>query len=261
MNRRTVISVVAAVGALVVAAGLLMATRGGSSGKKVNQAIAGPVLLVPGYGGSTDSLTSLADALIASGRKILLVNLPDNAEGDIDAQARALQSAVTQELQNTGASTVDIVGYSAGGVVTRDYVKNFGGAKLVRRVVTLGSPQHGTKIAGLAARFAAGSCPTACQQLAPDSELLKKLNKGDESPDGPTWVSIYTSQDEVVTPPESAKLDGAVNIKVQDICANATTTHSTLPTDKITIAMVVRELEPGAVPVLKAADCAALGRG
>ena len=35
-------------------------------------------------------------------------------------------------------------------------------------------------------------CPVGCRQLATGSDLLRRLNAGDETPEGPTWVSIWT---------------------------------------------------------------------
>lgn len=261
MNRRTIIAAAASAAALVVlAVGYVIFVRDGSSGRTNNQAIAGPVLLVPGYGGSTQSLTTLAEALGAQGRQVLIVAMPGNAEGDIDEQAKVLQKAVAKALQQYVATTVDIVGYSAGGVVARDYVKSYGGDAIVRRVVSLGSPHHGTGIAALGARLQPGLCPTACQQLAPKSKLLARLNKGDETPSGPTWVSIWTGLDQVVTPPESAKLSGALNIKVQDICATSQVDHSGLPSDPVTVGMVLKEVAPGEPVRLTTADCSSLNR-
>jgi triacylglycerol esterase/lipase EstA (alpha/beta hydrolase family) len=132
------------------------------------------------------------------------------------------------------------------------------GRSRTRRVVTLGSPHHGTSLAGLAGQIAPSQCPLACQQLQPDSDLLRKLNRGDETPAGPTWVSIWTSRDEVVTPPDSARLDGATDIVLQDVCASSTAEHGTLPTDPLVTGIVLAELGPGAVSQPTPADCARL---
>ena len=83
--------------------------------------------------------------------------------------------------------------------------------------LTLGSPQHGTNQAALGVEFA-GSCPAACEQLVPDSDLLRRLNAGDETPAGPLWATIRSTTDQVVTPVDSAALSGALNIVVQDVC-------------------------------------------
>lgn len=215
----------------------------------------GPVLLVPGYGGSTSALDVLAEALRADGHDATVVPLDGDGTGDLQTQAAVLAAAADAAMTRTGAASVDVVGYSAGGVVVRLWVLDLGGDALARRVVTLGSPHHGTTVAGLAEAVVPDECPEACRQLVPDSDLLRALNAGDETPDGPAFVSIWTSQDQTVTPPTSARLDGAVNIVVQDVCADAVVAHGDLPRDPLVTAMV--ELQLGAEPIaaLDSGDC------
>ena len=105
----------------------------------------------------------------------------------------------------TGAPSVDVVGYSAGGVVVRLWVAELGGGNVARRAVTLASPHHGTDLASLGADLAPDSCPEACLQLAEDSDLLRELNAGDETPPGPAWVAIWTEDDRIVVPPDSGR--------------------------------------------------------
>ena len=69
----------------------------------------------------------------------------------------------------------------------------------------------------------------------------------DETPDGPAWVSVWTTQDQIVTPPESARLDGAVNIPVQGVCADAVVGHGELPTDRLVQGLVLAALAPAPV--------------
>ena len=175
----------------------------------------GPVLLVPGYGGT----------------------------GDLRAQAEHLGEVAAAVLAETGARSVDVVGYSAGGVVARLWVRDEGGAGLARRVLTLGSPQHGTSQAALGASLA-GGCPVACEQLVPDSDVLRRLNAGDETPDGPLWATVRTTTDRVVTPVESAALDGALNVVVQDVCPGSTAGHPDLPRDPVVRATLTSVLGP-----------------
>jgi triacylglycerol esterase/lipase EstA (alpha/beta hydrolase family) len=217
----------------------------------------GPVLLVPGYGGDTGSLQSLADVLTAAGRDVTVVALPGDGTGDLNASADALGAAVDAARARTGEPTVDVVGYSAGGLVARLWVAD-GHADVVRRVLTLGSPHHGTSLADLAGDVAPGSCPVGCQQMASDSDLLAGLNRGDETPSGPTWVSVWTTRDETVTPPESARLAGALNLPVQSVCAGARVGHGDLPRDPLVQQIVLAELAAGDPVRLGPADCAGL---
>ena len=220
----------------------------------------GPVLLVPGYGGSVSALNTLAGRLRSAGKDATVVSLPDSAEGDLGGQAAVLATAARAALARTGAASVDVVGYSAGGVVARLWVKNDGGAAVARRVVTLGSPQHGTALAALGS-LVSGACPLACQQLVPTSSLLAALNRAPELPAGPVFVSLWSSRDEVVLPPDSARLSGAVNIELQQVCASSAVSHAQLPTDPLVAAMVISELSSAPAHPFTAADCARLRTG
>lgn len=204
----------------------------------------GPVLVVPGYGGATAGLRPLAAAIRATGRDVRIVDLPGDGTGDLDAQAVALDRAARAALRRTGAVSVDVVGYSAGGVVARLWARDHGGAALARRIVTLGSPHHGTNLA-LLGSLVPGACPPACVQLAPGSDLLRALNSGDETPDGPAWVSVWTTYDDVVVPVESARLGGgATDETVQSLCPTDRVRHVGLPADPVVRRMVLAALAP-----------------
>ncbi len=260
-RRRLVLTLLALVVVAAVAAGaLFLAGRveAPAPAAPVPQEEPGPVLLVPGYGGNVRSLTSLADRLAAEGRDATVVDVPAAGTGDLAASADALDAAVEAALERTGAGSVDVVGFSAGGVVARLWAAD-NGADVARRVLTLGAPHHGTTLADLAGDVAPGQCPEACQQLATDSTLLAGLNADDETPAGPTWVSIWTAQDETVTPPDSARLEGALNLEVQAVCATARVAHGDLPRAPLVQAIVLAELAPGDPVELGPADCARLG--
>lgn len=234
--------VVLLVAALAVVAGLRLARDGGAGDPRPDQATPGTVLLVPGYGGNRRVLAGLADRLAATGRTARVLTMPGSGTGDFAVQAGVLDEAVRAALAE-GAPSVDIVGFSAGGVVARLWVEDHAGAEVARRIVTLGSPLHGTRIAALGAAFASGSCPAACRQLAPDSELLERL-AGEDLPGELPWLSIWTEDDETVQPPDSARLDGAINVPVQDVCPGARVSHGELPADPAVMALVVDALGP-----------------
>ncbi|MGY5882211.1 lipase family alpha/beta hydrolase [Modestobacter lacusdianchii] len=261
-RRRLVLALLAVVVLAVVAVAVpLLSGRGDDATVAApDQDEPGPVLLVPGYGGSTRSLQGLADRLTAVGRDASVVAVPGEGTGDLTASADALAAAVDDALARTGAGSVDVVGYSAGGVIARLWAAD-GGAEQARRVLTLGSPHHGTRVADLATSLAPSQCPEGCQQLTTDSDLLAQLNAGDETPEGPSWVSIWTTDDTTVTPPESARLDGALELPVQAICADAQVGHGQLPTDPLVQAMVLAQLAAGPPVELTATDCARLRQG
>lgn len=243
-RRRLVVSSAALVGfviMVIVAAAFVRSVSGTRAA--VPQGQPGPVVLVPGYGGDITSLAPLAAALRGLGRTVRVVAPIDGGTGDLGAQAARLGDIAEEVREETGAPSVDVIGYSAGGVVGRLWVRDHGGAEVARRVLTLGSPHHGSSQAALG-RDLAGGCPPACEQLAPDSDLLRRLNAGDETPDGPQWVTVRTSNDEVVTPVDSAALDGALNLLVQEACPGATTTHGGLPSDPVVLAALVSALGP-----------------
>jgi triacylglycerol lipase len=226
-------------------------------GTRVPQAKPGPVLLVPGYGAGTAGLDQLASRLRAAGRQAALVPLPGDGTGDLDAQAMALDAAVDDAMAG-GARSVDVVGFSAGGVVARLWARDLDGTARARRIVTLGSPHHGTDLASVAGLLAPGSCPPACKQLVPTSDFMAALNTGDETPSGPEWVSIWTNQDVVVSPPDSARLAGAHNVAVQRICPGRDVEHGQLPADPVVGALVLRALDAKPFVTPTPADCAAL---
>jgi triacylglycerol esterase/lipase EstA (alpha/beta hydrolase family) len=260
-RRRLVVTVLAlaVVAVLVTGAALLLGRLSGAAGREpVSQETPGPVLLVPGYGGSTAALQSLADRLTAEGRDATVVDVPGDGTGDLGAAADALGEAADAALERTGAESVDVVGYSAGGVTARLWVAD-GGSAVARRIVTLGSPHHGTTLADLAGQVAPEECPEACRQLATASPLLAGLNAGDETPEGPAWISIWTAQDETVTPPESARLEGALELPVQSVCPGARVGHGDLPRDPLVQAMVLEELGAAPPAALGPDDCARLG--
>ena len=179
----------------------------------------GPVLLVPGYGGSRGSLSALARRIRAAGRVATVLHLPGNGTRSLVADAGVLNAAVNRALRG-GAPSVDVIGYSAGGVATLVWAQEDGGVHKARRVITLGSPFHGTTLASAAEAFVPGACPVACQQLVPGSKLLARLD-ATVGPPRPRWLSLWSTDDTTVTPPDSARLAGALNVPIQSVCPAA----------------------------------------
>jgi triacylglycerol lipase len=234
-----------AVAVLLVAGAAVVLTGGqvsGYDGPWADQANPGPVLLIPGYGGRKGALDTLAGRLAAAGRTTRVVTLPGDGTGDLVADAGVLDRDVSAALRG-GAASVDLVGYSAGGVVVRLWLNRYQRLGVVRRVVTMGSPLHGTSLAGVAAVLLAGpDCPLACRQLAPFSDLIRGLNPA-PVPSRLPWVSIWSRDDTTVVPPDSARLAGAVNIEAQQVCPGERISHTRLPTDDLVAGVVIAALD------------------
>jgi triacylglycerol lipase len=235
-RRRLVFGAGALVLLLITAIAVIAVVRvAANSIHPVPQGNPGPVLLVPGYGGSGQSLQPLAAALRSAGRTAVIVEPVDDGTDDLRKQAKHLAEVADQVRDDAGAASVDVIGYSAGGVVARLWVRDDGGAQVARRVLTLGSPHHGTSQAALGAELA-GGCPTACEQLVPNSDLLRRLNARDETPAGPVWTTVRSASDQMVTPVDSAALSGALNILVQDMCPGSAAAHGDLPSNPVVLA-------------------------
>lgn len=207
----------------------------------------GPVILIPGYGGDEAALDTLAGRLHREGKETSVLDLPDGGTGDLQAQADSLAHTV-DTLIAAGAPSVDLVGYSAGGVVARLYLADHPDAGTVRRVVSLGSPFHGTQLAGIAASLAPELCGVACHQLEPDSTLLDHLDTLTLASTGVEWLSLWSTSDGVVTPPDSASLLGALNVPLQSVCEDSTVAHNALPTDPLVVGLVLTSLGKGPLP-------------
>lgn len=247
-----------------IAAAVTVAMRWGRQGSDgfggpwANQSQPGLVLLVPGYGGRKGALDTLAGRLRAAGRQAQVVTLPGDGTGDLTVDAGVLQADIVAAIA-VGAPSVDLVGYSAGGVVVRLWLNRYRRLDEVRRIVTLGSPLHGTSLAGLAAfLFAGPDCPIACRQLAPFCELIRGLNTV-PIPARLPWLSIWSSNDTTVLPPTSARLTGAVNVAAQQVCPGDMIAHSRLPTDAEVAGMVIEAFAgPPLTRAPSRSDCARL---
>lgn len=199
-------------------------------------------ILIPGYGGGAAGLAGLADYLRATGREVVIADIGDG-RGDLSAYGGQV-SQLASALVSDGASGVDLVGYSAGGLIARAAVE--ANPAIIARVATIASPHNGTAIAGLGAMLAdETSCPLACRQLAPESEFLGALR---QPRDPGRWLSVFTPADEVVRPADSSELGGATNVDVTAACGTGALDHGGIIRSSATWALVSGFLSSGEVP-------------
>jgi triacylglycerol esterase/lipase EstA (alpha/beta hydrolase family) len=175
--------------------------------------------------------------------------------GDIPTSAGQLATFVGQVLATTGASKVDLVGWSQGGMMPRWYLRFDGGAAYVHDLVGLSPSNHGTTVGGMNALFDAitalglpapltlAQCLACTQQLA-GSAFLQQLNAGGDTLPRVRYTVIETEDDEVVTPYTSAFLSGpaVTNVTLQDQCPDDHADHLAMPYDSAALQDVVQAL-------------------
>src|SRR6266487_1988102 len=134
-RRRLLLGMVALMVAVATVVSLLFAFVLGRGPSRAPHSRIVPVLLVPGYGGTPSSLDTLATQLRRAGRQVTVIGLPDDGTGEIGASAAVLGTAVAKAMAAAGADHVDLVGYSAGGLVVRAFLALPGEASHTRHVV------------------------------------------------------------------------------------------------------------------------------
>ena len=190
-----------------------------------------------------------------------LLSFDERAGGldDIAKSAGQLKSFVDKVLFITGASKVDIVGHSQGGMMPNYYIKRLGGATKVNTLVGLAPSNHGTDLSGLVwlgeqlgimtglNLFGTYTAPGLVQQERGGPFETALFKDGDTVP-GPKYVVIATKKDAVVTPYSNGFLSGpnVKNITIQDQCPNDGTGHIGLAFDSPAIQNVVNVLGPNA---------------
>jgi triacylglycerol esterase/lipase EstA (alpha/beta hydrolase family) len=166
-----------------------------------------PVLMVHGYGANGGFWVHLAAQLEAQGHSHATVDL-EPVFGDIDHYAQQIEEAVQALLAACGKERVIIVAHSMGGLAARAWLRSFG-ARRVARIITLGTPHHGTDLAhmGLGAN---------ARQMRRNAEWLAQLDAADRGQRG-LFTSIYSFHDNIIAPQDSCHLPGARNIALPGI--------------------------------------------
>ncbi|WP_338016798.1 alpha/beta fold hydrolase [Noviherbaspirillum sedimenti] len=191
-----------------------------------------PVLLIHGYGCNSGYWRSMSRLLGTAGITHRAVSL-EPVFGDIDSFVPAVHAAVENLCHATGSRRVVLLAHSMGGLVARAYLCAHGEARIAR-VITLGTPHHGTGLAnfGLGSNSeqmrwvinkSSNGNSNACSGEYGDgrggtpSAWLQELAAREGPQRYGLFTSIYSHHDNIIAPQTSAHLPGARNIALHGV--------------------------------------------
>lgn len=194
-----------------------------------------PVLLVHGYGCNSGYWHSMSKALQKAHITHHAIDL-EPVIGGIDEYSPLIRRAIETLCRETGADKVVIVAHSMGGLASRAYLRDHGCTR-VARLITLGTPHHGTSLAHFGVGLNTHQMRwTATEQEGLSSEWLRALKAKENAAIYHLIVSIYSHHDNIISPQTSSHLEGAKNIELNGIG------HVALGFDPDVQAMVIREI-------------------
>jgi len=114
---------------------------------------------------------------------------PDDNQ-HISVYAQRLRDVIELVKHNTGKNKVIIIAHSMGGLVSRAYIKYYGGIYSVDKLIMIGTPNHGTE--GLIVKDLCGTIHPGpeCEEMKKGSQFLGELNSGDETPGSIKYLTI-----------------------------------------------------------------------
>ncbi|OIN93124.1 MAG: hypothetical protein AUJ20_05285 [Comamonadaceae bacterium CG1_02_60_18] len=159
-----------------------------------------PVLLVHGYLCNHRVWDEVALALRKQGHAVLAVDL-EPLFTSIDDYAALLNRQLDTLLAQTGAPQAVLVGHSMGGLAIRAWLRAYGSQRAAR-ILTLGTPHQGTRIASASAT-ANGA------QMVWHSGWLADLAASEDAAQRALMHLAITEQDNIVFPQAEQVLPGA----------------------------------------------------
>lgn len=194
-----------------------------------------PVLLIHGYGCNSGYWHAMSKVLSRAHITHYAVDM-EPVIGGIDDYASIIDEAVERLCADTGQDKIVIVAHSMGGLAARAYIRAHG-IKRIAKVITLGTPHHGTALAHFGVGLNTHQMRwTATEQEGLASEWLRTLATSEDASVNRLFVSIYSHHDNIISPQTSSHLEGAKNVEFHAIG------HVALALHPLVQAHVIREI-------------------
>lgn len=140
-----------------------------------------------------------------------------------------------RKMHKMAGRKIATLGHSQGGMITRWSLRFWPDTRrMVDDVIGMAGSNHGSS-GGSAS--CTPDCSAAFAQQSADSKFIAALNSRTESFRRISYTEIYSNNDEVVTPPPSAGIDGPgriTNVAIQDICPSDPEEHLSIGTSDAT---------------------------
>ncbi|MBE9122973.1 triacylglycerol lipase [Tychonema sp. LEGE 07199] len=188
-----------------------------------------PVILIHGIWDTKAIFSKMSARLTQLGWCVHSLNLtPNDGSLSLDSLAKQLADYISQNFEPQ--QTLDIVGYSMGGIVSRYYVQRLGGINLVQRFITISAPHSGTLTAYCR------SLP-GYLDMRLNSDLLRDLNQDVMDLRRINFTSIWTPFDMMIVPSKSSKMPVGKEVKLNVML------HRQMVTDDQSINALIEELK------------------
>lgn len=162
------------------------------------------VVMVHGFLQSGRSYNSMRKRLEAQNVRCLTARLsPSDGRTGICSLANDLKQQIEGAFDPD--EKFSIVGYSMGGLVSRYYLQNLGGAPRCEQLITISSPHQGTVMAKLYPSKGA-------RQMRPGSEFLRELQSTEHTLGDIPVISYRTPLDLMILPSTSSVWERAENV-------------------------------------------------
>ncbi len=163
------------------------------------------VVLVHGFLETGSTFKMLRKRLEKRGVEVYVPRLcHTDARGGLDNLAVHLKQDINAKFGLT--APLSIVAFSMGGLVSRQYLQNLGGAARCDNFITISSPHHGT--------HAAWFYPTmGAKEMRPGSQFLADLQRTEDRLGKIPVTSYRTPMDLIILPPASSVWERAENLE------------------------------------------------